>query len=413
MRLRHVVLAIVLAAPALAAQKTASVPKRPVLPMNADTNDAAAYYQYGLRMVDSKPDESIRAFYWASQIDPTSGEVLYALRTATLLNMSLSDMESYFNHSDKKRSPGNLALDSLLYRAYTVNPFLFRNIDGTLIKRLIEAEVVDENPGVDRAELNFYLLQYMHDVRHLGSMAYSQGRFPEALGFYAQQLKVLEDKKKNKKKSYDDDASEIHAERARIFYLIGNMDSALTEMTTAMTEMRARDAKETVVLYESKAMYEQALGMIHEHAKHLDKAREAYGEALTEDLSYYAAHSRMAQLELVAGDTAGAVTELDLAIQLQPKDPALRYAYAEALVAARRDGEAASQLLEASALDPYYAPPHLLLARIADAEQYTDDAVSEYKSYIAVAARTDKQQLVAKARLAELTSTVASTPAKP
>lgn|GEM_PF-6842699 len=59
MRLRHVVVAIVLAAPALAAQKTASVPKRPVLPMNADTNDAAVYYQYGLRMVDSKPDESI------------------------------------------------------------------------------------------------------------------------------------------------------------------------------------------------------------------------------------------------------------------------------------------------------------------------------------------------------------------
>jgi tetratricopeptide (TPR) repeat protein len=379
--------------------------------MNADTNDAAAYYQYGLRMVDSKPDESIRAFYWASQIDPTSGEVLYALRTATLLNMSMSDMESYFDHSGKKRSPGNLALDSLLYRAYTVNPFLFRNIDGTLVRRMIEAEVVDDNPGVDRAELNFHLLQYMHDVKHQGWMAYTEGRFPEALNFYAQQLKALDDKKKNRKKSYDDDASEIHAERARIFYLIGNMDSALTEMTTAMTEMRARDAKETVVLYESKAMYEQALGMIHEHARHLDKAREAYGEALTEDLSYYAAHSRMAQLELATGDTAGAVTEMDLAIQLQPNDPALRYAYAEALVEARRDGEAASQLLKASALDPYYAPPHLLLARIADAEQYTEDAVTQYQQYAAVAARGDPALPVAKARLAALTATMAATAA--
>jgi len=412
-RLRLVVLAMMLASPALAAQKTAPVPKRPVLPMSADTNDAAAYYQYGLRMVDSKPDESIRAFYWASQIDPTSGEVLYALRTATLLNMSMSDMESYFDHSDKKRSPGNLALDSLLYRAYTVNPFLFRNIDGALIKRLIEAEVVDENPGIDRAELNFYLLQYMHDVRHEGSMAYSQGRFPEALDFYAQQLKTLEAKKKKRKKSYDDDASEIHAERARIFYLIGNMDSALTEMTTAMTEMRARDVKETVVLYESKAMYEQALGMIHEHAKHPDQAREAYGQALVEDLSYYAAHSHMAELELAAGDTAGAVTEFDLAIQLQPNDPALRYAYAKALVGARRDGDAASQLLKASALDPYYAPPHLLLARIADAERYTDDAVTQYQQYAATAAKGDPELPIARARLATLTSTVAATPATP
>jgi predicted Zn-dependent protease len=151
--------------------------------------------------------------------------------------------------------------------------------------------------------------------------------------------------------------------------------------------------------------------MIHEHARHLDKAREAYGEALTEDLSYYAAHSRMAQLELATGDTAGAVTEMDLAIQLQPNDPALRYAYAEALVEARRDGEAASQLLKASALDPYYAPPHLLLARIADAEQYTEDAVTQYQQYAAVAARGDPALPVAKARLAALTATVAATAA--
>ena len=206
MRLRAVLLAAVLVVPAipypsaLAAQKPIPVPKRPVLAMGADTNDAADYYHYGLRMADSKPDESIKAFYWASQIDPTSGEVLYALRTATLLNMSLSGMESYFDHSQKKRSPENLALDSLLFRAYTVNPFLFRNIDGTLVKRMIEAEVVDENPGIDRAELNFYLLQYMHDIRHEGVMAYSQGRFPEALAFYTEQLKDLEARKRRKKR---------------------------------------------------------------------------------------------------------------------------------------------------------------------------------------------------------------------
>lgn len=424
MRLRAFMLAAVLvlpaipAAPALAAQKPVPVPKRPVLPMGADTNDAADYYQYGLRMVDSKPEEAIRGFYWASRIDPTSGDVLYALRTATLLDMSLSDMETYFDHSEKKRSPQYLALDSLLYRAYTVNPFLYRNIDGTLLRRRIEAEVVDEYPGIDRAELNFYLLQYMHDIRHEGSMAYSQGRFPEALAFYTEQLKDIDARKKKKKKAYDDDASEIHAERARIFYLMDNMDSALTEMTTAMTEMRARDAKETVVMYESKAMYEQALGMIHEHAKHTDLARAAYGQALTEDLSYYSAHSRMAHLQLVAGDTAGAVTELDLAVQLQPNDASLRYSYALALVAARHDGDAATQLLKAASLDPYYAAPHLLLARIADAEKYTDDAVTEYQRYTAIASKRDPDLPVARARLAKLsevvvTATPAPAPAAP
>jgi Tfp pilus assembly protein PilF len=70
------------------------------------------------------------------------------------------------------------------------------------------------------------------------------------------------------------------------------------------------------------------------------------------------------------------------------------------------------QLRKAIALDPWYGAPHLMLARIADVEQYTDGAIDEYRKYIAVAARTDVQLLVAKARLSELTATTASTQAK-
>jgi tetratricopeptide (TPR) repeat protein len=208
-------------------------------------------------------------------------------------------------------------------------------------------------------------------------------------------------------------ASEVHAQRARIFYLLDEMDSARVEMSAALATMRERDSTDMVILYQSKAMYLQSLGMIYERLQRIDLAREAYGQALQEDLSYYAAHSRLAQMTLAKGDTTGALSEMDIAVQLQPGDPVLRFRYADVLVHARRDGDAAAQLRKAIAIDPYYGAPHLLFARIADVEHYTDDAVAEYKSYIAVAARTDKQLLVAKARLAELTSTVASTPANP
>jgi predicted Zn-dependent protease len=258
---------------------------------------------------------------------------------------------------------------------------------------------------VDRAELNSDILQAMHEMHDRGWMAYAEARLPDALADYA---KELNSKGRNKKEHKEED-SEIHAERARIFYLMGNMDSARTEMTAAVDAMREQDKKEVVLLYESKAMYEQSLGMIQEHANHPDEAREAYGQALTEDLSYYAAHSHMADLELAKGDTAGAVTELDLAIQLQPNDPVLRFAYARALVQARRDGDAATQLLKAIELDPYFAAPHLLLARIADAEQYTEDAVTQYQQFATIAARVDPDLPAARDRLAKLTA-IAATP---
>jgi tetratricopeptide (TPR) repeat protein len=401
-----------LLAPGLRAQKVVPPPTRPRMDAGLDTNDARAYYQYGVRMIESKPEESSRAFYWAAKLDPTSGEALYAMHTAALMKMSFSDLYDYYDYSAKKRKPEYLALDSLLYRAYTINPFLYRSLDRSLLRRMIEADVRLEHPDVDAAALNVAILEYMHDARHTAWASYTQGRFPEALDAYAKQLKEL-DRTKNKrnKREHEDDASEIHASRARIFYILGNTDSSLAEMTAAMAGLRDRDAKETVILYESKAMYEQSLGMIHEKAQHADLAREAYAHALEEDLAYYSAHTKMAMLQLAKGDTTNAFTELDLAIQLQPNDPALRYSYAVALIQARRDADAVTQLMKSIEVDPYYVAPRLLLARIADAEQYTEDAVREYSEYVALAPKADPQVAAVRTRLAALQATVASSSA--
>ena len=73
--------------PPLVAQKVAPPPTRPRIQELADTNDARAYYRYGMAMLSDKPEESVRGFYWALQIDPSSAETMYALRTSSLLAM--------------------------------------------------------------------------------------------------------------------------------------------------------------------------------------------------------------------------------------------------------------------------------------------------------------------------------------
>jgi predicted Zn-dependent protease len=163
-----------------------------------------------------------------------------------------------------------------------------------------------------------------------------------------------------------------------------------------------------VVLYRSKAMFEHLIGIIDERLGEPDKAREAYAQALQEDLSYYGAHRSLAALSVARGDTANALLEMDLAVQLQPLDPVLRYDYAKMLVMTHRDGDAAAHLMKSIAADPYYAAPHMLLARIADVEQYNDDAVREYQQFTELAAKSDPQVPIARERLSALTSKVAS-----
>lgn len=405
-RIRFAVIACLIAPAALPAQSSDHV--RPKIYADADTNDAQVYYAYGLQALENKPEESVKAFYWASRIDPSSADALYALHAATLMSMSTADLGKFVDRSQKKRPPQYLAIDSMLYRAYTINPFLPRRMERQLQMRILEAEIVNENPSVDRTRLNEYILARSRATRNFGAMAAADGRVAAALESYAKTLTY----KGWTKKERAHIAGDIHAERAQLFYRLGNLDSARSEMTTAVAEWRERDVKETVVLYQSKAMYEQLLGMIYERASDGDKARESYEQAVQEDLSFYAAHRRLAELSMAKGDTANGLLEMDLAIQLQPEDPVLRFGYAKMLVTAHRDGDAAAQLTKAIAADPYYAPPHMLLARIADLEQYTDDAVREYQAYVALTTRSDPQRSVAQARLSALKSTIASSEVK-
>jgi tetratricopeptide (TPR) repeat protein len=408
---------LTLAALSLRAQDTATV-ARPKLALGADSNSAEANFSYGLKVVQSQPEEAVRAFTWASRIDPSSGDVLYALRAAKLLAMNQAELVAYASQRGAKRTHDQLALDSLLYRAYAINPFLFSGLDVSVKRRIMAAQLKARYPKMNDVELSNAVSMRMLESYNYGLSLETQGRFDDALAAFAADIKATPPVFKNKR---DIDAAVkmhqlvlivSHGERGHVFFMQDNMDSALTETTAAIDEMRSFDAKNVVFFYQSKAMFLQMLGMIHERMNHPDLARDAYGAALEEDLSFFPAHSRLAQLDLARNDTTGALSEMELAVQLQPGDPSLRYRYADVLVHATRDADAAAQLRKAIALDPWYGAPHLLLARIADVEQYTGDAIAEYQRYLEVASKTDRQLLVAKARLAELTSTVASTRAK-
>jgi tetratricopeptide (TPR) repeat protein len=403
-----------------------TVPPRPRLDSAADTNSAQQNYAYGMRMLRVNAQESLRGFYWATRIDPSSGDALYALWTAKVMTMSNQDLFAYVDHRRGKRTPAQLALDSLPFRAYAMNPFLYSSTDAAMMRRVAEAEIITMFPTITPALLARSVDQRMSAAARSPWAAYTAGHFQDALDGYAGELALVtvtateEVKKKPnaKEKQYAEIRMvsrtlrqvDIHAKRARIFFQIHQFDSASAEMKTALSLLEAQDSGVAQIVYLSKAMFHQSLGMIYEHDRRFDLARQSYGRALQEDLSYYAAHSHLAQLELDQGDTVDAVSEMDLAVQLAPADPALRFRYAGLLLRVRRDGDAAQQLIRAIALDPYYGSPHLLLATIGDLENYKEDALAEYQKFVALADRTDPQLPRVKTRLAQLTASPASTP---
>jgi tetratricopeptide (TPR) repeat protein len=190
--------------------------------------------------------------------------------------------------------------------------------------------------------------------------------------------------------------------------LAGQHDRAREEMARAIEDMRREDADDLVYLYESKAVLEHSVAAVHEKQARPDSAREAYGRALREDLAFHPAHVRLAALALAAGDTAAAVGEMDLAVQLAPEDGALRHDYAGLLISARKYPEAVEELKKAAELEPWFAAPRLLLGKIHDASGLRLETVRNYKDFLARASKADAQRAWTETRLAAIEAALAA-----
>lgn len=380
--LRAAVLAVaaLLIASVADAQTKSKEPKRPEMEGERDTNAAAAYYYWGLGQLRRNPRSAQEAFYWASRLDPAWADPLYAQRIA----YHLSDLERFWKYLTRTKyvlkAPETKRVDSLLYRAMLRDPFLFRRHDKMLIEQLI-AEMTDGYSGLMGGSPEF-----------LAWVAYSETKFPQAVELYGRAIA-------KKPKDYD-----LHAERARAFFHMGRFDSTVAEMNKALEGYRKEDDKDLVVLYESKAMYEYSIANAYLRAGKLPEAREALGRALVEDLSFYVAHQRMAALSLAAGDTATALSEYELAVQLNNDDAPLRAEYGAVLIALGKHAAAEPHLQRAIELEPWYARPYALLASAYEGLGKASDAVTQYNRFMTLASQNHELRAAAQARLTALSS---------
>ena len=222
-------------------------------------------------------------------------------------------------------------------------------------------------------------------------MAMSEGRVPDALELYRKAIP-----------QEPDDEAWIHVERARAFHMLGNEDSTRAELAQGLEKLRKRDQKAFVFVYESKALLEQCIGLTYELKAQFEPAREAYGRALQEDLSYYPAHIRLGSVALAVGDTTSALSEMDLAVQVKPDDPWVRATYGQTLAQTGRAADAAVQLKKAVDLEPFYPGPYYLLGRVAETLGKPAEAAEDYRGYLTHASSRDVRVPDVKQRLAAL-----------
>jgi tetratricopeptide (TPR) repeat protein len=336
---------------------------RPHLPTGADTNSAAAYYNWGVPLVrfGIKLDTAEMALYWASRLDPSWPDPIYG-RAVVILQALKHDAFETWLRSHSIRAVRHLDLstrqleliDSLQRIAWARNPFLYTDLEF--------AQLAPGRPG---------------DPARAGWLAFASRRFGVADSLFALDLH----------KHPEDVGVRIY--RARALFYLERYDSAVAELVAARDSIRGRVAAAVARVLPSVEMFDYAIGIARVQQDDFPAARAAFERALTENLSFYWAHARLAGSALALADTTTALTELAEAVEIEGRDPLLRMYNGAILRDTRRFDEAVAQLQEAIALDPYYAAPHYWLATVYQAQGKVQQAIAEYSWFLDHAARAD------------------------
>lgn len=392
-------LAAVLIATPLAAQKPTKEPKRPV---TGDAKSALSYYRLALSKLESEAQVSADALYWALELEPSWPEALYAYRIA-VLRADPDRLVRYFRR-DKKVRREMAGVDSTYFRALMQDPFVYRDLDKDFVlhyyRTAIEQNVRRRYPSgdINTGDLRYEIDKYISDLMRDGDddtrgwIAFSERRFPDALQLYGNLIG----------KKHDN--PEAHEDRATIFFLTQRYDSAQSELEHALAELKTKDDKDRVVIYQPKAMLQFKLATVHLRQNNMAKAKESLGQALVEDLAFYPAHLTLANVALLEGDTATAGRELGLAVELKPDDPLTLMRQADLFLNIGKPDSAVAPLNRMVELRPHFATPHRLLGIAHDRKGAAQQAVAHYQKYLELTIRGDRFEAQTRARIAELGS---------
>jgi tetratricopeptide (TPR) repeat protein len=362
-------------------------PRRPKLAAGADTNDAHAYYDFAIGVLSDDAQKAADALYWSTRIDPSWADPYYARRVALLL----VDPTRFTRYSsgDARAQEDARAIDSLYYRALTINPFVSQRLDRKLLDGMIdELARRSGNSGNARFAMELAMQRWPPSMR--ARLAYGDGKLDEALILYTLAIE------KNQK------SVSLRLDRARLLFEADRPEQSLIDLNGVLEELRKSDQKDLIFVYRSKALTEHGIAVVQQRLGNVSAAKEAYGRALQEDLSYYPAHLQLALIALDQKDTVTALAEMDLATQLRPDDAAAQYLYGYALVRAGKANAAIEHLKRANQLDPVYAAPKLIYARILQSADFKEEAIAAYKEFLALAARNDPNRAAAQSNLAAL-----------
>jgi predicted Zn-dependent protease len=190
--------------------------------------------------------------------------------------------------------------------------------------------------------------------------------------------------------------------RASAFVNLAQYDSAASQLDSLLAQLRRQDEVVIGNGYQSKELLEYAVGLIHLQLRRTSAAREAFARSLVENTGFAPSHAKLGELAAAAGDTTAALSELSMAVEIDPNDPLLQVGYGRALMLANRPGDAVRPLRQAVTIAPGYAEPYLYLAVALETSGDAAGARTAFSAFLERTKRADDRRTYAEEKVKSL-----------
>lgn len=306
---------------------------RPNLNITGDLKHWETYFDFGVKALRESPHDAELAFDWASRLDPTRAEPLFAKYAARFLRLPHPLTIRYLRGEvETLRDTSVRTADSARAMALLRNPFVHRGLEAVMIDRL---------PG-DFSD--------SRDTR--AWLAYSNGEFSRAAELYTRSIDRLGARARWER--YD---------RALVYAAMGDRRRTLEDLRTLLAAVRLDEAKGPVMFYRSKHFLLHMIGNLELAGRNLEGARTAFQESLLEDASFAYGHVGLAHVARAEQKHADAADLLTLALDVAPNDGTIWKFLAMTRMSQSQFEAAATAAARASALHPQWPAPVYIAAQ--------------------------------------------------
>lgn len=330
----------------------------PTIPSQIDTNDYIAFYNRGvLHTIRKEYDLALRDFYSALNIYPHHSESHYAIYCAELLK----DKELYKQSLEKKPSSEKTSkieeIKNHYHEAFIYNPFFDRSLTSLFFTE---------------KEIRAYFIYGLE-----GFTEFFQGKYLVA----AEDLGVII--------IHVPDFTQARFLRGIAYEKIGAYDAAIEDFNYIIGKLEEYNKTKVLPIYLSTADLQYMIGFCYLQERRYYPAETAFKTVLEQDMGFYMAHFQYSIAQIQKGSIQPAIQELNLAIDLQPKDGILYSNKAAFLAQQGQLQEAAVMSEKAAVLMPRYSPIYFNLAKMYHTYGDTAKALLNYEMYLKCSPQRD------------------------